>query len=171
MILILLSISYSIPAGTATAAGNTGLSPEEDLTLTYAPSFTTKEKETFKVKKEGEFAYLVKQKGESATLTYYEDGSGFSAGIGYLEEMLVTAPKNLKQGSVFMQSDQYDDYKVWVESTTKTIKVKAGTFKNTVILKYPDGSRVYLAKGVGILKMTDPAGKVITELAGVKAGK
>ncbi|ARK20942.1 hypothetical protein [Sporosarcina ureae] len=60
---------------------------------------------------------------------------------------------------------------ILVESTTKTIRVKAGSFKNVIILREPDGSRHYLAKGIGVIKSTSSNGKVITELATVKSRK
>ncbi|SKB01368.1 hypothetical protein [Sporosarcina newyorkensis] len=175
IIILVLGFSYTAPAGMASTAENSGLSPIDGLILTYSPSFNEPSKETFHVKKEETFTYLYNKKSQNypelANLVYIEDDFGLSASLGYSDFVFVSAPYPLKQGSTFLQSDHFDDYKVLVENTAKTVKVKAGTFKNTVILKYPDGSRVYLAKGVGIIKITDAAGKVTTELAAVKAGK
>ncbi|WP_153731807.1 hypothetical protein [Sporosarcina obsidiansis] len=175
MIILFLGFSYAMPASTASAVVNSGLSPNDGLILTYSPSFTEPSKETFHVKKEETFTYLYNKKSqhypELANLVYIEDHFGFSASVGHSDFVFVSMPYPLKQGSTFIQSDHFDDYKVLVENTAKTVKVKAGTFKNTVILKYPDGSRLYLAKGIGIIKSTNAAGNVTTELAAVKAGK
>ncbi|WP_301108426.1 hypothetical protein [Sporosarcina sp.] len=175
IMILLLGFSYTEPAATASASVNSGLSPDDGLILTYSPSFSEPSKETFHVKKEDTFTYLYNKKSqhfpELSNVVYIEDEFGLSASLGYSDFVFVSAPNSLKQGTTFIQSDHYDDYKVLVENTAKTIKVKAGTFNNTVILKYPDSSRVYLAKGVGIIKTTNAAGKVTTELAAVKAAK
>ena len=65
----------------------------------------------------------------------------------------------------------FEEQKVSVESTTETVTVKAGTFKDVVILRYPSGSRVYFAKGIGILKIEDKHGKIYSELVSVKEDK
>lgn len=77
-------------------------------------------------------------------------------------------PKYLKEGSYIINDPYLNNVKTLVESTTKTITVKAGTFKNTVILRAKDGSRFYLVKGIGVIKETDKNGKVLVELSSVK---
>ena len=56
---------------------------------------------------------------------------------------------------------------ITIESTTSTVTVEAGTFKNVVILKFPNGIRYYLAKGVGIIRIGFPDGEA-TELLSIK---
>ena len=108
------------------------------------------------------------------TITYSEDGKerlngGFDSPVLHL---FVNVPYPLKQGAYTIDSSMmFEEQKVLIESTTKTVTVKAGTFKNVVILRYPSGSRVYFAKGIGILKIADKNGKIFTELASVKEGK
>lgn len=58
--------------------------------------------------------------------------------------------------------------KIFVESTSKTITVKAGTFHNVVILKHPNNYRHYFVKGVGLIKSTDGKGNIIAELISIK---
>lgn len=175
MIVLILGFSFATPASTAATIPKGGLSPDEGLILTYSPSFTKPAKETFHVAKDEAFTYLYNKKSprypELPNLVYYEDDSGMTAGVGHSDIVFVSAPYPMKQGSFFIQSDHFDDYKVLVENTSKTVKTKAGTFKNTVILKYPNGSRLYLVKGIGIIKSTNAAGKVKTELVSVRAGK
>ena len=93
-------------------------------------------------------------------------------GVSSSDFIFVNVPYPLKQGAYTVDSSMmFEDQKVLIESTTKTITVKAGTFKNVVILRYPDRSREYFAKGIGILKSTDKNGKIFTELVSVKEGK
>ncbi len=89
-------------------------------------------------------SYKYPMKEGSHTLEYVYAGSG-SGGLEVIEKT-----------------------KILVESTSKTIKVKAGTFKNVVILKYPDNSRLYFVKGIGLIKQTDAKGKTVMELVSIK---
>lgn len=152
-----------------------GLTPVDGLKLTYSPSFLTKDRETFYVEKDEEFTYLYNKKSDLypyyANFTYIESEEGMLMGVSNSDFIFVNSPYPLKQGTYFTQSDHYEDTVVLVESTTKTIKVKAGSFKNVVILRFPDGSREYIAKGIGIIKSTAADGKVITELESVKIVK
>lgn len=107
-----------------------------------------------------------------ANLLYIDDHLGFSASVGhYSDFVFVSMPYQLRLSSTFIQSDNLDDCKVVVENMARIVKVKAGTFQNTLILKYPDGSQLYLAKGIGIIKSTTAVGNMTTELAVVKAGR
>ena len=153
-----------------------GLTPKEGLILTYEPSFLEKKKETFYVEKEDEYTYLYNKKSHLyphfSNFTYIEDGKRLLMGVSNSDFIFVNVPYPLKQGAYTLDSSaMFEEQKVLIESTTKTITVKAGTFKNVVILRYPGGSRVYFAKGIGILKGTDKNGKIFTELVSVKEGK
>ncbi len=161
-------------AASTTVTG--GLTPKEGLILTYEPSFLVDEKETFSVEKENEYTYLYNKKSPPYTdfsdFTYIDDGKRLLMGVSNSDFAFVFVPLPLEQGTYTTDSsDMYEDQKVLVESTTKTVTVKAGTFKNVVILRYPDGSREYFAKGIGIIKSTNKNGKIFTELASVKEGK
>ena len=153
-----------------------GLSPKDGLILTYAPSFLEEKKETFHVEKEDEYTFLYNKKSSLyphlSNFTYIEDGKRLLMGVSSSDFIFVNVPYPLKQGAYTVDSsDMYEDQKVLVESTTKTVTVKAGTFKNVVILRYPSGSRVYFAKGIGLLKIEDKNGKIFAELVSVEEGK
>ncbi|WP_303969098.1 SH3 domain-containing protein [Sporosarcina ureae] len=150
-----------------------GLTPVSGLTLTYSPSFFDDTKESFVVKKDGEFTFLFNI-GDTlypdySSYTYIEDKNRLMIGVSDSDVIFVDVLYPLKQGTYAKSA--YDDSKVLVESTTKTIKVKAGTFKNVVILRHKDGSREYIAKGIGIIKSTNNKGTIITELVSYKAKK
>ncbi|MFD1205331.1 MULTISPECIES: SH3 domain-containing protein [Sporosarcina] len=153
-----------------------GLTPKDGLILTYEPSFLEKKKETFHVEKEDEYTYLYNKKShlypDLSNFTYIEDGKRLLMGVSSSDFIFVNVPLPLKQGAYTVDSSMmFEEQKVLVESTTKTISVKAGTFKNVVILRYPSGSRVYFAKGIGVLKITGKNGETFTELVSVKEGK
>lgn len=160
----------------ASAMVTGGLTPTEGLILTYEPSFLEMEKETFTVEKEDEYTYLYNKKSplypDLSNFTYIEDGKRLLMGVSSSDFIFVNIPLPLKQGAYTVDSSMmFEEQEVLVESTTKTVTVKAGTFKNVVILRYPDGSREYFAKGIGILKSTDKNGEIFTELVSVKEGK
>lgn len=153
-----------------------GLVPSEGLILTYNPSFLDDAKESFIVKKDGEYTHLYNPKSslypDLPNYTYIETKDRLLIGVASSDFIFINVPLPLKQGSHVKQPIMYhEELDVLVESTTKTIKVKAGTFKNVVILKYADGSREYLARGIGIIKSTTGDGKIITELVSVKQSK
>lgn len=154
---------------------SSGLTPVNGLILTYAPSFQENKKETFFVEKEDGYTYLYNKESPVypflSNFTYIEDENGLLMGVSSSDFIFVDVPYPLKQGTYTKDMSYMSEKKVLVESTTKTITVKSGTFKNVVILRYPDGSREYLAKGIGIIKSTDGNGNVITELVSVKVGK
>ncbi|WP_158232313.1 MULTISPECIES: SH3 domain-containing protein [unclassified Sporosarcina] len=154
---------------------NGGLSPVSGLTLTYEPSFMEDTKETFITRRDGKSTYLFNTSKKSpfsyAEFVYYEDKDRLMMGVAESDFIFVDAAFPLRQGKSFTGYNLEENYKVLVESTTKTIKVKAGSFRNVVILRYPNGSREYLAKGIGIIKSTDKNGKTYTELTAVKHKK
>ncbi|MFJ8234200.1 SH3 domain-containing protein [Ureibacillus sp. NPDC094379] len=150
-----------------------GLTPKEGLVLTYKPSFLNDQKETFIVEKDGEYSYLYNPDSplypHMPNFTYIENKKQILVGVANSDFIFIIADYPLKHGQYTKDYSQYSgERKVLVESTTKTIKVKAGTFKNVVILRFPDGSREYLARGIGIIKSTNKNGDTITELVSVK---
>lgn len=150
-----------------------GLTPVNGLILTYSPSFSQVKKETFHVKRDGKYTYLFKKRSpiytDLADYTYVEDKDRLMMGESSSSFAFMDLPYPLKQGAYTI--DTASDEKVLVESTTKTIKVKAGSFRNVVILRYTDGYRIYFAKGIGVIKSTDDKGKILMELTSVKTGK
>lgn len=167
---------YSSALSTVSTTVTGGLAPKEGLMLTYEPSFLEDKRETFYVEKEDEYTFLYNKKSalypDLSNFTYIEDGKRLLMGVSSSDFIFVNVPYPLEQGDYTIDSSMmFEEQKVLVESTTKTITVKAGTFQNVVILRYPDGSREYFAKGIGILKSTDQNGKVFTELVSVKEGK
>lgn len=155
----------SAPAPTTVT---TGLRPVDGLTLTYAPSFGEDKRETFVARRDGESTELYNKQSPLYPLMsnyiYIEDSYRLIAGVSHSDVLFIDVNYPMKQGS-------YISRNILVESTTKTIKVKAGSFRNVVILRYPNGARDYLAKGIGIIKTTDSKGKIITELVSYSAGK
>ena len=161
-------------AAASTVTG--GLAPRDGLILTYEPSFSEQKRETFYVETEDEYTYLYNKKSplypDLSNFTYIEDGKRLLMGVSSSDFIFINVPYPLKEGGTITDSSMmFEEQKVLVESTSKTVTVKAGSFTNTVILRYPNGSRAYFAKGVGIIKSTDKNGKVITELISMEGGK
>lgn len=169
------SLSKKNPKATASKVTG-GLAPKDGLILTYEPSFLEPTKETFYVKKEDDYTYLYNKKSplypDLSNFTYIEGSKRLLMGVSSSDFIFVNIPYPLKQGaSVVDSSMMFEEQMVLVESTTKSVTVKAGTFENAVVLKYPNGARGYFVKGIGIVKSTDPKGKVITELVKVEDGR
>lgn len=150
-----------------------GLTPKDGLILTYNPSFLVDQKESFIVEKDGEYTYLYNPKSHLypylPNFTYIENKKKLIIGVANSDFIFLNVSYPLKQGKYVKDySSMFEELDVLVESTTKTIRVKAGTFKNVVIFRFPDGSREYFAKGIGIIKSTNKDGEIITELISVK---
>ncbi|WP_153721138.1 SH3 domain-containing protein [Sporosarcina cascadiensis] len=144
-----------------------GLTPVDGLILTYTPSFWDDERETFHVKKNGRLTELYNKSSPlypDSSYLYSEGRNELMMGVNNSDVIFVDVAYPLKQGT-------YTTGRVLVESTTKTIKVKAGSFRNVVILRHPNGAREYLAKGIGIIKSVNGSGQTITELASYSTGK
>lgn len=151
-----------------------GLLPEDGLKLTYNPSIESDEKETFIVRKDEDWTYLTNvDTPKIDRYVYSEDKERFIMAVANSDVFFFTYDLPLKQGDYtkdrYYEMMLYPKYRnVFVESTTKIVKVKAGTFKNVVILRYPTGERIYFARGIGLVKITDKNGKITTELVTVK---
>lgn len=159
-------------AGAATVTG--GLTPVEGLVLTYSPAFYSDGKETYFAVKEDGFTNLYNKQSELyppfPEFTYIENKDKLLFGVASSDNIILHISYPLKQGGYTINMPYDYKLKTLVENTTKTIKVKAGSFKNTIILREPDGSRFYLAKGVGVIKVTDKHGRTLIELAAMKQG-
>ncbi|MCP1145914.1 SH3 domain-containing protein [Lysinibacillus endophyticus] len=151
-----------------------GLIPKAGMKLTYSPSFLSTKKEEFIVSKDPYCTYLINISSNGSDVCYSEKQSKLSMGVSGTDWGFFNLTYPMKQGQYI--KDTYFDYdlmkekynKVLVESTSKQVKVKAGTFDNVVILKYTTGERYYFVKDIGIIKATDKKGKTVTELSSVK---
>ncbi|SOC16642.1 SH3 domain-containing protein [Ureibacillus xyleni] len=160
---------------------NGGLIPKVGLKLTYSPSILSTKKEEFIVNKDLYCTYLVNISNNDADFCYTEKQSRLSMGVSATDWSFFHFTYPMKQGQYIkdmyfdvddasgLMVEQYN--KVLVESMTKKVKVKAGTFENVVILRYQSGERYYFAKGIGLIKATDKKGKTVTELSSVKNDK
>ncbi|RTQ94892.1 SH3 domain-containing protein [Lysinibacillus telephonicus] len=155
-----------------------GLAPKDGLKLTYSPSILSNEKETFIVEKDEYCIYLLNTSEDGDNFCYPEKDSKLTLGLANTDWSFFNFTYPMKQGG-YIKDIYYDDEansegpvekytKVLVESTTKTIKVKAGSFKNVVILRLPSGERYYFAKGIGLIKATNRSGNTVIELYSVK---
>lgn len=163
------------PVKTTSTTVTGGLTPKAGLTLTYNPSLLHDGKEVFNVEKRDNVVYLRNSTHPKKESFYYiENNESLIMGVAETDWQFFIFSYPMKQGdsikdSYFDNQDYKKKYKkVLVESTTKSIKVKAGTFDHVVILRYATGERHYFAKGIGLIKSTDQNGKVVTELSAVK---
>lgn len=183
----LLAKSTSTEATSATIKG--GLMPKEGLILTYNPSVLNDGKEVFIVEKSGDFS--AEKSGNTTYLKnitnpgdinyrsyyYYEDNENIIMGLDDTDWQFFILSYPMKQGE-YIKDTYFDseDYtmkyrKVFVETTTATINVKAGTFNNVVVLRSETGLKHYFAEGIGLIRSTDKNGKIVTELSSIKEDK
>lgn len=88
----------------------------------------------------------------------------------YFTSTEIGLPYPIVEGKVFFGGD-YATFDKYIESTTKTIKTKVGTFKNVIVIKeylhgeehYPT-RRIYLACGIELIKIIDANVENIIEL-------
>ena len=161
--------------GTVSVAG--GLAPKVGLKLTYYPTFTDNSQREYTVTKEsdGNKEYIsLNYKGNfSGGYSYQESSSRIMLGVNETDWFLfdlaypMVEGKQTKSYYIGENWEEYFEY-VNVESTTSTVTVKAGTFKNVVIIRYSTGAADYFAPGYGIIKTVDPDGKIVTELISVQ---
>lgn len=153
-----------------------GLSPKVGLKLTYYPNFIDKSKQTFIVTKSStdpkSYTKLTSV-NNGYEYIYAENSSGISFGMDESDFILFNFTYPFIEGKETIHSYFTDDWEeavdyLDVESTTSTVTVKAGTFKNVVIIRYSNGAAEYLAPGYGIIKTVDSYGKIVTELISVQ---
>lgn len=166
------ALSMKNPKTTKSTVVTSGLSPAIGKSYTYEPSFQESgEKTTYKLKKEDGITMLLKE--DYIGVAYLESPKRFEMGVANSDVFFFSFTYPMKAGSTIDDIDYGfdtpDTYtKVAVESTTATVKTKAGTFKQVVILNYPNGAKYYLAKGYGLIKAIDKDGKTSVELISVK---
>lgn len=162
------------PATNKTVKG--GLLPKDGLKLTYSPDFLSQQKSsTYRAEKmEDGAVYLSNNNGD--TFVYGENKKGLAITLCACGWFLLDVEYPFIQGKYTIEyhEDETSDeptlvpVKILVESTTATVKVKAGTFKNVVILKTKSGGKYYLAPGIGLIKAVNIYGKVYLELSKVQ---
>lgn len=150
-----------------------GLLPKTGKSYTYEPSFQGPEKKTYSAERNPYFDQAVNLLEDEYTgYTYIESANSFSLGIAYSDvfyfslDYPMQAKTTIRDTDYGFESDDYTD--VTVISTTQTVRTKAGTFKNVVVLQYPNGSKLFIAKDYGIIKITDYEGNISTELTAVE---
>lgn len=151
-----------------------GLMPKANRSYTYQPSFEGPEKVTYKASNNPSIANSIELlESDYIGYTYIEKKNQLELGVAYSDVFFFSLSYPMKEKATILDTDYgYDGIntttKVTVESTSATVKTKAGTFKNVVILKYPNGTKLYLAKDYGIIRITDFEGTITTELIAVK---
>lgn len=149
-----------------------GLLPTIGKKYTYYPSFEeTGEKTTYKLLKSPGFAELLTVDGLG--YAFIETNDAFEMGVANSGVFFFSLAYPMKQTSSIIDTDYGFDgtnthTKVHVLQTAQTIKTPAGTFKNVVMLEYPNGFTLYIAKGYGIIKATNAKSETTIELVNVK---
>lgn len=153
---------------------NTGFMPKVNRSYTYKPSFEDAGQKTYTATKNKSIDNSVELLEEDYIgYTYIEDQQQLSLGVAYSDIFFFSLSYPMKEKTTITDTDYLYDgttetTPVYVESTSTTVKTKAGTFRNVVVLKYPNGSKIYLAKDHGIIRITDYEGNITTELIAVK---
>ncbi|MEK4406173.1 hypothetical protein MKZ26_17605 [Sporosarcina sp. FSL K6-6792] len=154
-----------------------GLAPKAGLNLTYYPDFIDEAKRKFSVSKEsygGEYSVFLNHKDPNTQgYAYIERSKGIMMGVNETDWILFDLAYPMIEGkqtkSFYLNENWESSFEyVDVKSTTSTVTVKAGTFKNVVIIQYPSGSKYYFAPGYGVIKAADSDGKIVTELISIK---
>ncbi|MEK4130875.1 SH3 domain-containing protein [Solibacillus sp. FSL W8-0474] len=150
-----------------------GLLPKANRSYTYEPSLEGGAKTTYKASVNPDIRNSVSLMEEDFIgYTYIENENSFELGVAYSDVFFFSLSYPMKEKSTIYDTDYgiESDTKteVTVESTSTTLKTKAGTFKNVVVIKYPNGSKLYLAKDYGIIRVTNFEGEITTELVSVK---
>jgi len=173
-------VKYETPSKNELVSANIvtgGLAPKIGLNLTYYPSFTDESHRKFTVSKEssGSKKYISLNYKNSFTggYSYVESNRTIMMGVNETDWVLFKFAYPMIEGKQTKSFDHDEDYEeifeyVNVKSTTSTVTVKAGTFKNVVIIQYPSGGVYYFAPGYGVIKALDPDGKITTELISIK---
>ena len=146
-----------------------GLLPQVNYTYTYAPSFEGEAEKTYVALTNPYVANAVNlMKEEFHGYTYIESENSLDLGIAYSDVFFFSLQYPLKQQTATVDQDiSYglnNETKVMVESTSISLTTKAGTFENVVAIRYPNGSTLYLAKGYGVIRITNFDGEITTEL-------
>lgn len=150
-----------------------GLLPQANHNYTYFPSFEGEEQKTYVASVNPYVSNAIDLfENEWTGYTYIESENSFNFGVGYSDVFFFSLSYPMKEKTTTIDTDygfeSNNKIEVKVNSTSTTLTTEAGTFENVVVLNYPNGSTLYLAKGYGIIRITDFEGNITTELIAVK---
>lgn len=176
-------VKYETPSKSKLALLNKevigGLTPKTGMKLVYSPSFTENTQKEFTTNTSLNPEYNITQanlmyNGASISgFTYIERKERLVFGVSHSDNIFLNIAFPLTEGKQTKEyystdADSEGFYNVNVESTTSTVKVKAGTFQNVVVVRVNNGDTYYLAPGVGIIKIVDKNGAIKVELLSFK---
>ncbi|TQR14714.1 hypothetical protein [Psychrobacillus soli] len=156
-----------------------GLTPKAGMKLVYSPSFTEHTQKEFTTNTSYDSinditkALLIYKGNSIDGFTYIELKDRLVFGVSHTDWILLDIAYPLTEGKQTKEyyttgADSEGFYHVNVESTTSTVKVKAGTFQNVVVVRVNNGDTYYLAPGIGIIKLVDKNGTLKAELLSFK---
>lgn len=176
-------VKYETPSKSKLALLNKevigGLTPKAGMKLVYSPSFTGNTKKEFTTNTSFNTEYgitnasLIYKDNPIDGFTYLERKDRLVFGVSHTDWILLDIAYPLTEGKQTKEYYITDDnkqafYNVNVESTTSTVKVKAGTFQNVVVVRVNNGDTYYIAPGIGIIKLVDKKGALKAELLSFK---
>lgn len=151
-----------------------GFMPKENRSYTYEPSFESNVQKTYIAKPNPSLNNSIELLEEDYIgYTYSENEYELSFGVAYSDVFFFSLSYPMIESSTITDTEYFFDgttkkTEVFVKNTSATVSTKAGIFPDVVILKYPNGSELYLAKDYGIIRITDFTGNITTELISVK---
>ncbi len=150
-----------------------GLLPQANHSYTYSPSFEGAEQKTYVASVNPYVSNAIDLfENEWTGYTYIESENRFDFGVAYSDVFFFSLSYPMKEKATTIDTDygfeSNNETEVKIDSTSTTLTTEAGTFENVVVLNYPNGSTLYLAKGYGIIRITNFEGTITTELIAVK---
>ena len=148
--------------------------PKINRSYTYEPSFEAEVQKTYIAKLNPSLNNSIELlEDDYIGYTYIESAHELSFGVAYSDVFFFSLSYPMIKNTTISDTEYFFDgttekTEIFVKSTTATVSTKAGTFKDVVILTYPNGSELYLAKEYGIIRITDFTGNITTELISVK---
>lgn len=151
-----------------------GFMPKANRSYTYEPSFEGPNQVTYQAVNNPSIANSIELlEADYIGYTYIESNSELKLGVAYSDTFFFSLSYPMKENRTIIDTNYgYDGVhattEVKVESTSATVHTKAATFHNVVILAYPNGTKIYLAKDYGIIRIADFEGDITTELIAVQ---
>lgn len=176
-------VKYETPSKSKLALLNKevigGLTPKAGMKLVYSPSFTENTQKEFTTNTSYDSvnditkASLIYKGNPIDGFTYIELKDRLAFGVSHTDWILFDIAYPLIEGKQTKEyyttgADSESFYNINVESTTSTVRVKAGTFQNVVVVRSKNGDTYYLAPGIGIIKLVDKNGTLKAELLSFK---